>query len=89
MKNIPIIGKFIVIMAIFGVFSLAVAIYGSMQAKHIDNENSALLDVEAKASLMMARANHALQASRGAIGDLLIARSAENNASAVAELQAN
>ena len=42
MKNIPIIGKFIVIMAIFGLFSLAVAIYGSVQVKHIDLENTAL-----------------------------------------------
>ena len=89
MKNIPIIGKFIVIMAIFGLFSLAVAIYGSVQVKHIDRENTALLDNEAKASLMMARSNRALQAARGAIGDLMIARTAENNAAAIAELDGN
>ena len=87
MKNIPIIGKFILIMAIFGAFSLAVAMYGSVQVKHIDAENTALLDNEAKASLMMARANRALQASRAAIGDLMIARTPERNAAAMAEIE--
>ncbi|GMB79612.1 HAMP domain-containing methyl-accepting chemotaxis protein [Shinella zoogloeoides] len=87
MKNIPIIGKFIVIMAIFGAFSLAVAIYGSLQVKHIDEANTALLDSESKAALMMARANRALQAARGSIGDLMIARTEERNAAALAELQ--
>ena len=80
MKNIPIIGKFIAIMAIFGIFALAVALYGSMQVKSIDAANTALLKNESRASLMMARANRALQATRGAIGDLLIQSTAEGNA---------
>ena len=87
MKNIPIIGKFIAIMAIFGLFSLAVAIYGSTQIQHINNENNALLHNESKAALMMARGNRALQAARGAIGDLMIARTMERNEAAIDDLQ--
>lgn len=87
MKNIPIIGKFIAIMAIFGIFALAVALYGSMQVKSIDAANTALLKNELRASLMMARANRALQATRGAIGDLLIQSTAEGNAASKAEIE--
>ena len=86
MKNIPIIGKFIVIMAIFGVFSLVVALYGSSRVKYIDEAHTSLLEHESTAALMMARANRSLQATRGAIGDLMMARSEDAHAQAKTEI---
>ena len=89
MKNIPIIGKFIAIMAVFGAFSLAVAVYGSSRIMYIDEANSSLLKHESTAALMMARANRALQATRAALGDLMMARSGQANMAAKAEIEAD
>jgi methyl-accepting chemotaxis protein len=86
MKNIPIIGKFFAIMALFGVFALAIAGYAGTQIKAIDASYSKLLDGEAAASTYIARANRSMQNSRAAIGDLLMGRSAEQNAAASKEL---
>ncbi|CAN7629216.1 methyl-accepting chemotaxis protein [Neorhizobium sp. LjRoot104] len=88
MNNISIIGKFFAIMALFGVFALGAAGYAGMQIKAIDASYGKLLGGEAAASTYIARANRAMQNSRAAIGDLLMMRSAEQNAAATRELEA-
>jgi methyl-accepting chemotaxis protein len=87
MRNIPIIGKFLAIMALFGVFALGVAGYSGNRIMSIDMSYSDLISKDSRAATSVSRASRNLQSARAAIGDLLIARSDEGNASAVAELQ--
>ncbi len=88
MKNIPIVGKFIAIMAVFGTFSIGVAFYTGAQMKGIDTSYSNLLDGESSAALYLARSNRSMQNMRAAIGDLMLSRTAELNASAEKEIVA-
>ncbi|PYB76880.1 methyl-accepting chemotaxis protein [Rhizobium wuzhouense] len=77
MKNIPIVGKFIAIMAVFGIFSIGVAFYTGSQLKSIDTSYSNLLEGETKAALYLARSNRSMQNMRAAIGDVVLSRTAE------------
>ncbi|MFD1745437.1 methyl-accepting chemotaxis protein [Rhizobium helianthi] len=77
------------ILAVFGLFSMGAATYAAFKIKFIDSEYSRLLDGEAVATTYLARANRALQASRASIGDLLMARTDEQNAAASKELENN
>ncbi len=89
MKHVSIIGKFLIIMAGFGLFALGVSLYSGRELTKIDAGYSALLDHESAAALYMARSNRRLQASRAAIGDLMVSRTEELNASAEKELKEN
>ncbi len=86
MKNIPIVGKFIAIMAVFGVFSIGVAFYTGAQLRAIDTSYSNLLSGESNAALYLARANRSMQNMRAAIGDLALSRTPELNAAAEKEM---
>ena len=86
MKNIPIVGKFIAIMAVFGIFSIGAAFYTAAQLKAIDTSYSHLLEGESSAALYLARANRSMQNMRAAIGDLVLSRTAELNANAEKEI---
>ncbi|NTF34462.1 hypothetical protein [Rhizobium skierniewicense] len=88
MKHISIIGKFLIIMAAFGLFSLGMALYSGQQIKNIDASYSELLSSESSAALYMARSNRAMQAFRASVGDLLLSRSAEAKVATEKELQA-
>ncbi|MBB4952863.1 methyl-accepting chemotaxis protein [Agrobacterium vitis] len=88
MKHISIIGKFLIIMACFGVFSLGMALYSGQQMTSIDDSYSGLLNEESTAALYLARSNRSLQAARASIGDLMMSRSDETNQKALAELKA-
>jgi methyl-accepting chemotaxis protein len=85
-KNIPIVAKFLLIMAGFGLFSLGITLYSSRQTLLIDAAYSSLLKKQETASLYLARSNRSLQAMRSAIGDVLMSRSPEANDMAVKEL---
>lgn len=87
MKNIPIVGKFIAIMAVFGIFSIGVAFYTGSQLKSIDTSYSNLLEGESSAALYLARSNRSMQNMRGAIADMVLLRSPELSAAADKELQ--
>lgn len=87
MKHISIIGKFLIIMACFGIFSLGMSLYSARQIANIDKSYSALLDEESTAALYLARANRSLQGARASIGDLLMSRSEDLNARAEKELK--
>jgi methyl-accepting chemotaxis protein len=86
MKNIPIVGKFIAIMAMFGVFALGVAFYATGQIRFIDEEYSGLVNEESAAALYLARSNRSMQAMRAAMGDIMMASTPELMADADAEL---
>jgi methyl-accepting chemotaxis protein len=80
-KNIPIIGKFLAVLGIFGLFVLATTIYAPGQMQTIGSGYRQLLDGDAKAAVALAWANRSLNATHAYIGDLLIVTSdAENQA---------
>jgi methyl-accepting chemotaxis protein len=57
MKNIPIIGKFLLVLSAFGLFTLAVAAYVSGQMWTIDSSYSALGAGSETAAIQLAVAN--------------------------------
>ncbi len=83
MKNIPIIAKFLSVM---GIFSLAVAVYCTMQMRTIDMQYTSLLDSRSAASLDIARASRDLQTARASIGELMISTTQAENDSAAAAI---
>ncbi|TRL39392.1 methyl-accepting chemotaxis protein [Rhizobium straminoryzae] len=87
MRNLSIIGKFLLIIAGFGVMTLGISFYQNRQLFMVDTSYSQLLDGEAKAGIYLARSNRALQAVRGNIGDILMSRSEELNNKADASLK--
>jgi len=86
-KHISIIGKFVIIIAGFGLFAVGVSLYSSRELISIDAGYSSLIEHEAAAALSTARANRSLQSARAAIGDLLIASTPELTASAEKSLK--
>jgi methyl-accepting chemotaxis protein len=82
-KNIPIIAKFLSVM---GIFSLAVAVYCTMQMRTIDMQYTSLLDSRSAASLDIARASRDLQTARASIGELMISTTQAENDSAAAAI---
>jgi methyl-accepting chemotaxis protein len=83
MKNVPIIAKFLSIMALFGVFALGVAFYATGQMRHIDNGYSALLAGDAAAALDLSHANRAFTLTGFGMADLMIANTEAENAKAL------
>lgn len=87
MKNIPIIGKFLTIMALFGFFAVCVAGYAGTRIMSIDGAYTDLLSHDAAAATALSRANRNLQGVRTAIAELTIASSDEDNAAAEQEIK--
>nr|WP_314091260.1 methyl-accepting chemotaxis protein [uncultured Shinella sp.] len=87
MRNIPIIGKFLVILCAFGLFVAGVTAYSTSRIAFIDTSYSTLLDEESTATLMLARASRSLVSVRSAIADVLIARTPEAKEAAVADIK--
>lgn len=87
MKNISIIGKFLTIMAAFGLFILAVVFYTSTQMSKIDSLYGELLTSEARAAQQLAKANRAFQSARSNISEMAILRSEAGSKRAVDDLK--
>ncbi len=87
MRNIPIIGKFLVILCAFGLFVAGVTAYSTSRISFIDASYSTLLDEESTATLMLARASRSLVSIRSAIADILIARTPEAKEAAAADMK--
>ena len=66
MKNIPVIGKFLVIVAAFGVFSIGATIYATGQMRRIDNGYTALGVHENAGALATSRAGRSAMTARTA-----------------------
>jgi methyl-accepting chemotaxis protein len=88
MKNISIIGKFLLILTGFGVFTLAIAVYVGGQMWKIDMGYTALGAGPEAAALHVSLANRQLTAIHRSIADLMISESDADNQAANAELQA-
>ncbi len=61
MKNIPIIGKFGAILAVFGLFSIAVAVYATGQMRSLNTGYVALRNGQTDALLQLIRSNVDIQ----------------------------
>jgi methyl-accepting chemotaxis protein len=79
MKHIPTTGKFLTIMAGFGLFSLGIAIYSGHTMSRIDVSYSALIKEETTASVYITRANRGLQSARASIAELMMTQTLEQN----------
>jgi methyl-accepting chemotaxis protein len=88
MKHISIIGKFLSIMAVFGAFSIAVAIYAGWQIYKIDAGYRTLQTSENAAALNNVRMNRSLQTARAAISEIIMSRTDELTRSAKDEFDA-
>jgi methyl-accepting chemotaxis protein len=86
MKNVPIIGKFLTVIAIFGVFVIGVAVYSTNQLRVINADYTDLIEHHEKPAINISRAARNLQSARAAIADLLISTTDEGNRKATAEL---
>ena len=79
MKNIPIIGKFLTIIAVFGAFAIGVSVYAAGQIRSIDNGYTALGAHHYVVAIYTARASRALNTAHAAIADLMISTSDADN----------
>jgi len=86
MQNIPIVGKFIAIMAVFGVFSIGVALFSGSKLDATNETYTGLLQNEAVGALNIARAGRTIQQMRASIGDILMASDPKAIAAAEKEL---
>lgn len=89
MKNVPIIGKFLAIIAIFGVFAIGVAFYATNRIEAVNNGYSGLGSHEQSATLNVSRAARHLQTMRASIIELAIARDQASIEKATAALAAS
>jgi len=87
MRNIPVIGKFLVILCVFGLFVAGVAGFSTSRISFINTSYSTLLDEDSEATLMLARASRSLVSIRSAIADILIARTQEAKDAAAADMK--
>ena len=88
MKNIPIVGKFLIILAIFGVFVVGATVYASSEILRINGAYGALNQGDNAAALYAARANRALMAGRAAIADVVLSNTAAGDRTAMKDLDA-
>ncbi|RWX81267.1 methyl-accepting chemotaxis protein [Neorhizobium lilium] len=89
MQNVSIIGKFLTIMAVFGLFTLGVVTYSSTQILKVDRLYSELMSGEARAAQKLVRANRSFQTARANIAEMTISRTEAQNRHAVDDLAVN
>ena len=87
MRNIPIIGKFLLVLSAFGLFVAGVTAYSTSRISFIDTAYTSLLDEDSAATLMLARASRSMVSARSAIADVLIAQTKEAKDAAVADMK--
>jgi methyl-accepting chemotaxis protein len=74
MKDIPIVGKFLAIIALFGMFAIGVAFYATQQMEKIDTGYTSLLHRDQAEAIALQRSNRNLQTMRAAISEVLASR---------------
>lgn len=86
MKHVSIVGKFFIIMAVFGVTALGLTLYQSRQMLKVNDSYQGLLDRDASAALRLTQSNRSLETARASISDMVMTRSKEARARAEAGL---
>ena len=87
MKNLPIIAKFLLVLTLFGLFSIGVTIFAIDKISQIDNGYSYAISHQGEGAVVMARAGSRLNLMRAAISELEIVQTPEANEIAVASLR--
>ena len=83
MKHLPVITKFLSILAMFGIFAIVSAVYSTGKMRDIDNYYSAVIAGDGQAQVEMARASSGLSAFQAGVGMVEIADTPDENASAL------
>lgn len=86
MKHVSIVGKFFIIMAVFGIMALGLTFYQSRQMLKVNDSYQELLDRDASAALRLTQSNRSLETARASISDMVMTRSKEARARAEAGL---
>ena len=85
MKNIPVIGKFLLVMSLFGVFAIGSAFFSTSNMGEIDQGYSSAISHESAVALAIARATSNLRAMRAALGELQLSTTEAGNKAAKAQ----
>jgi methyl-accepting chemotaxis protein len=72
MKNLPIVYKILVILAVFGAYAIAAAFYAGEKIKSVDTAYTALMEQEQRAAQYLSKSNRAFQNARATIGDAIM-----------------
>jgi methyl-accepting chemotaxis protein len=86
-KHLPIVVKFLSILAVFGIFGIDAASYATSQIRTIARGYEGLETSSTIAHLAILQADLALQGARAAIEDLQISSTAARNQAAMTELK--
>ena len=89
MKNLPIVAKFLGILAIFGIFGIGSAFYATSQMRAIATGFEGVANSSNAAELEVLRGNVALRGIRAAIEGMLMASTPAANQAALADMKAN
>jgi len=89
MKNIPIIGKFLSILALFGIFAIGATVYSTSQMRCIQSGYQAIANASSKATTQLILANRYLVAMKADVTQELIERDAASHAADAAALVAD
>jgi methyl-accepting chemotaxis protein len=87
LKNVSITNKIMLILGIFGIFTLGVAFYATGQIASIGGSYNSLMTGNAAAGVAIARASRQFQTARAAIGDLMLANTDAENTQAETEMK--
>lgn len=82
MKHVSIVGKFFLLVAIFGLRALGLTFYQSGQMFEISRSYEVLLEKDASAAMNLSQSNRSLEVARASISDMMMTRSKEARARA-------
>ncbi|WP_246642654.1 hypothetical protein [Rhizobium laguerreae] len=86
MKHVSIVGKFFIIVAVFGILALGLTFYQNRQMLKVNDRYQELLGRDASAALRLTQSNRSLETARASISDMVMTRSKEARARAEAGL---
>ena len=89
MKDVPIAGKFLILLAIFGLLNVSAVMWSSAQMRGIDADYAAAVRIQGQAAIFASRANGALATMKSTIGDLEIGTTEADNQAGFVEIVAS
>ena len=85
MKNIPVIGKVMLVMAVFGAFAIGLAVFSAGKMSEIESGYSGAISHESMGAIAVSRASSRVNGIRAAIGDLEVSTTQAGNDKAQAD----
>ncbi|HEY1855833.1 methyl-accepting chemotaxis protein [Acidocella sp.] len=86
MNNVPIVGKIVSILAIFGVLTICITLYATHEMRSIENNNNHLIAGPIGAVLAATRANRSIDGARADIDELVIGVAASDRQALLANI---